>query len=133
VGSKRKLLVGVALAAVVAGGLIAFLLRWFGSRQGGTALEERRAAPDPEALKAAKDGNASPRVGFQMDRLEEVKQANFKPVVEYLSYIQVQRGGGESLVFVRERDLSALASLAGVEREEFVDQFKRMGVLVSMN
>ncbi len=96
-------------------------------------LEERRAAPDPEALKAAQEPNSSSRVGFQMDRLDEVKQANFKPVVEYLSYIQVQRGGAESLVFVRERDLSALASLAGVEREEFVDQFKRMGVLVSMN
>ncbi|MGH2705520.1 MAG: hypothetical protein ACRDJ4_10630 [Actinomycetota bacterium] len=130
-GSKRRLLAG-ALAAIVAGAVVA-LLRWLRSRQRAPMLEERRAAPDPEALKAAQEPNSSSRVGFQMDRLDEVKQANFKPVVEYLSYIQVQRGGAESLVFVRERDLSALASLAGVEREEFVDQFKRMGVLVSMN
>lgn len=93
---------------------------------------ERRSDPDPESLRAGAKGE-SPRVGFDIGRLESVKQANYKPVVQYLSYIQVQRGAGESLIFVRNRDLDALASLAGVTRDDFVDEFKKMGVLLSMN
>jgi hypothetical protein len=93
---------------------------------------ERRAHSDPEALRALVDGSAL-RVGLDLDRLKELKSANFRPLMEYLGYIQVQRGASETLLFVRLKDLDELADLAGQSREEFVKQFKKLGVLLSMN
>ncbi|MEA2503957.1 MAG: hypothetical protein QOG36_1000 [Actinomycetota bacterium] len=93
---------------------------------------ERRARPDPEALRALVDGSVL-RVGLDLERLKELKSANFRPLMEYLGYIQVQRGGSETLLFVRLKDLDELADLAGQSREEFVKQFKKLGVLLSMN
>ena len=58
---------------------------------------------------------------------------NYKPLMEYLGYIQVQRGGDETLLFVRMKDLDEMAALAGQSREEFLKQFKKLGVLLSMN
>lgn len=72
-------------------------------------------------------------MGFDVERLQTLKEANYKPLMEYLQYIQVQRGGSDTLVFVRTRDLDQLAGLVGQSRDEFLKQFKRLGVLLSMN
>jgi hypothetical protein len=93
---------------------------------------ERRSRSDPEALQALVDGTAS-RVGLDLGRLKELKSVNYKPLMEYLGYIQVQRGGNETLLFVRMKDLDEMADLAGESREELVKQFKKLGVLLSMN
>lgn len=93
---------------------------------------ERRAESDPDALKALVEGSVS-RVGLDLERLKELKSANYKPLMEYLGYIQVQRGGNETLLFVRMRDLDEMAVLAGQSRDEFVRQFRKLGVLLSMN
>lgn len=93
---------------------------------------ERRSRSDPEALQALAEGTVT-RVGLDLDRLKELKSANYKPLMEYLGYIQVQRGGNETLLFVRMKDLDQLADLAGQSRDEFVKQFRRLGVLLSMN
>ena len=96
------------------------------------AITERRAQPDPEALKAAtKPANSRP--GLDLDRLKSLPSARYQPLTEYLSYIQVKRGESESLVFVRESDIDALAKMTGESRENFVKEFKRLGVLISMN
>ena len=100
--------------------------------QNGHALRERRSRSDPEALKALVDGSVS-RIGLDLERLKELKSANYKPLMEYLGYIQVQRGGDETLLFVRMKDLDEMAALAGQSREEFLKQFKKLGVLLSMN
>ena len=93
---------------------------------------ERRSRSDPEALQALVDGTAS-RVGLDLGRLKELKSVNYKPLMEYLGYIQVQRGGNETLLFVRMKDLDEMADLAGESRDELVKQFKKLGVLLSMN
>jgi len=106
-------------------------------RQDGPALDEapiqeRRAEPDPEALKAAaKPTNHRP--GLDLERLKSLPSSAYQPLTEYLSYIQVKRGETESLVFVRESDIDALAKMTGESRENFVKEFKRLGVLISMN
>jgi len=98
----------------------------------GHPLVERRSRSDPEALQALVDGTAS-RVGLDLGRLKELKSVNYKPLMEYLGYIQVQRGGNETLLFVRLKDLDEMADLAGESRDELVKQFKKLGVLLSMN
>lgn len=95
------------------------------------AIEERRAEPDPVALKAAAKPHHRP--GLDLERLKSLPSASYQPLTEYLSYIQVKRGETESLVFVRESDIDALAKMTGESRENFVKEFKRLGVLISMN
>jgi hypothetical protein len=93
---------------------------------------ERRAQPDPVALKAAtKPSNHRP--GLDLERLKSLPSGKYQPLTEYLSYIQVKRGESESLVFVRESDIDALAKMTGESRDNFVKEFKRLGVLISMN
>jgi hypothetical protein len=102
-------------------------------RTNGTgSLVERRSQSDPDALKALVEGTTS-RIGFDLERLNHLKEANYKPLMEYLQYIQVQRGGADTLVFVRTRDLDELAGMVGQSRDEFVRQSKRLGILLSMN
>ncbi|MDQ4149290.1 MAG: hypothetical protein M3164_04765 [Actinomycetota bacterium] len=93
--------------------------------------QERRSEPDPEALAAAADPPA--RVGLDLERLKELPSADYKPLTEYLTYIQVKRGETQSLIFVRQRDLETLAEMTGESKENFVKEFKRLGVLLSMN
>lgn len=93
---------------------------------------ERRSQPDREALRALVDG-ASSRVGLDLERLRQLGEANYHPLVEYLEYIQLQRGETETLVFVRQRDIEKLAVLAGEAREDFVKRFSRLGIVLSMN
>jgi hypothetical protein len=45
----------------------------------------------------------------------------------------VQRGENETLLFVRMKDLDEMADLAGQSRDELLKQFKKLGVLLSMN
>jgi hypothetical protein len=94
-------------------------------------VQERRAEPDPEALAVA----ASPPrpIGLDLDRLKELPSSAYKPLTEYLTYIQVKGGETQSLIFVRQRDLEALAAMTGETKENFVKEFKRLGVLLSMN
>jgi hypothetical protein len=141
----------VLVGAGVAGGAALVLLRFRRSARRGfptagappvstnglTGLNghppvERRSRSDPEALQALVDGTAS-RVGLDLSRLKELKSVNYKPLMEYLGYIQVQRGGNETLLFVRMKDLDEMADLAGESRDELVKQFKKLGVLLSMN
>ena len=95
-------------------------------------IQERRAEPDPEALKAAAKAT-NHRPGLDLERLKSLPSSAYQPLTEYLSYIQVKRGETESLVFVRESDIDALAKMTGESRENFVKEFKRLGVLISMN
>ena len=133
------------LGAGVAGGAALVLVRLRkGGRKGfpaagapsvspnGHPPVERRARSDPEALQALVDGTTS-RVGLDLGRLKQLKSVNYTPLMEYLGYIQVQRGGNETLLFVRMKDLDEMADLAGQSRDELVKQFKRLGVLLSMN
>jgi hypothetical protein len=142
----------VLVGAGVAGGAAVVLLRLKSVRQrfpsagppsagppsvspnglNGHAPVERRSRSDPEALQAMVDGSAS-RVGLDLGRLKELKSVNYKPLMEYLGYIQVQRGENETLLFVRMKDLDEMADLAGESRDELIKQFKKLGVLLSMN
>lgn len=96
------------------------------------AIQERRAQPDPVALQAAAKP-ISHRPGLDLERLKSLPSSSYHPLTEYLSYIQVKRGETESLVFVRESDIDALANMTGESRDNFVKEFKRLGVLISMN
>jgi hypothetical protein len=99
---------------------------------GEMVVRERRADPDPVALAAAKSGQVA-RPGLDLERLKALPSASYQPLTEYLTYIQVKRGETESLVFVRASDIDALAALTGESKENFVKEFKRLGVLISMN
>lgn len=99
---------------------------------GEAVIKERRAEPDPVALAAASSGGTS-RPGLDLERLKALPSAAYHPLTEYLSYIQVKRGETESLVFVRASDIDALAALTGESKDNFVKEFKRLGVLISMN
>ncbi len=139
---KRKRLFKLGILASAA----YFVKQWFDSRRteatnvsevaaGAGAVErapERRSNPDPEALESASKGETG-AFGFDIERLKSLEASTYKPVVEYLSYIQVQRGDDTSIVFVRERDVESLAALTGESREKFVDEFQQLGVLLSMN
>lgn len=139
---KRKRLLKIGIFATAA----YFVKRWFVSQRtevttvtevaaGAGAAErapERRSNPDPEALESANKGETG-GFGFDIERLKSLEASTYKPVVEYLSYIQVQRGDDTSIVFVRERDVESLAALTGESREKFVHEFQQLGVLLSMN
>jgi hypothetical protein len=92
---------------------------------------ERRSSPDPVALERLTKGEAA-RLGMDIEKLKEMG-ASFQPLIEYLTYIQVQRGDQESLVFVRNDDVDALASLAESEPGAFVEELRKLGVVLSMN
>lgn len=136
---KRLLKLGILASAAY------FVKQWFDSRRAEDtfvteaapdaaieAVPERRSNPDPEALESASKGEGG-AFGFDIERLKGLQASTYKPVVEYLSYIQVQRGDDTSIVFVRERDVESLAALTGESREKFVDEFQQLGVLLSMN
>lgn len=120
-----------------AGGLVVIGLAawWAISRLRGDSgvlrWMERRAQPDPEALEAREKRVAGP--SFDLDRLKELETVGHKPLVEYLTYIQVRRKEGDSLLFVRNRDVDVLAALAGTTRQEFVEEYQKLGVLLSLN
>lgn len=132
---KRALKVMFALTGVATGLWVA--TRVLAARRRTTEPEaplfERRADPDPDALKAMSNGNFD-RIGLNVSKLKELETNTYKPLVQYLTAIQVKRGEqGETLLFVRQRDLDALAELSGDSPDGFVKNFRELGILMSMN
>ena len=130
-----KLIRSMILSAV-AGATVVWLARNAPRTRAGTAAQdspvERRADPDPDALVAA---SLTDRVGVDVSRMKDLAVPQLQPLVEYLTYIQVQRGGAtESLVFVRSRDMEAMAGIAGApDGSSLMNEFQRLGVAVTMN
>ncbi|MEO7804319.1 MAG: hypothetical protein ABIS18_08075 [Actinomycetota bacterium] len=91
---------------------------------------ERRSDSDPEALRAL---GSSKKLAVNMEKLQSLPQAKFKPLVEYLTGIQSQRGENHSLVFVRSNELDLIASLAGESEEGVLAGFEELGVVMSTN
>lgn len=102
-----------------------------GPEDASEGLQERRSEPDPIALKRMTQGEAA-KLGMDIEKLKEMG-ASFQPLIEYLTYIQVQRGDNESLVFVRGKDVDALAELVEADPGAFVEELQKLGVMLSMN
>jgi hypothetical protein len=69
-----------------------------------------------------------------MDKLRSLAAASYRPIVQYLTAIEMKRGGDpSSLLFIRKRDLEDMAGLLRDSPEELVQKFRQLGVLVSMN
>jgi hypothetical protein len=76
----------------------------------------------------------SGRPGIDMDKLRSLAAASYRPIVQYLTAIEMKRGGDpSSLLFIRKRDLEEMAGLLRDSPEELVQKFRQLGVLVSMN
>lgn len=134
---KKIIRLAFLFAGVAAGSWVAARLlharRGRQSAEAGLPLLERRADPDPESLAAKSDGRFD-RIGLDVDRLKDLESSSYKPLVQYLTAIQVKRGEvGETLLFVRQKDLDALAKLSGDSPQGFVKQFRELGILMSMN
>lgn len=101
----------------------------------------RRTAPElftPETTPPAgdrrgrvEDRGHAPSVGLDLTRLKDAR--GFEPVVQYLTYIQGQRGEGSHLLFVRYDDLDAMASIDGEPTPAFLERLEQLGVVVSTN
>jgi len=124
----------VALIAGIAGGISAIRSKVGSPVSGGVSNRppDRRSEPDPQALEALSSGEVE-RVALNVEQLKQMNPEAYEPLVEYLTYIQIQRGENQSLVFVRQRDLDELAEMVGEPRDEFVEKFEQLGVLLSMN
>jgi hypothetical protein len=92
-----------------------------------SAVEDRRqvrqGTPDDR-------GRAS-SFGLDLERLRDT--SGFEPVVQYLTYIQEQRGDASHLLFVRYDDLDAMASIDGRPTPTFLERLEQLGVVVSNN
>lgn len=93
------------------------------------ARPERRAVPDTEALSA----DSQDAVALDLERLTSLKSSSYKPLADHLTAIRIRRGSEESLLFVRKRDVDDLAALVGSTQEEFLENFRKLGVVVSLN
>lgn len=103
-------------------------------RRGAGTIQpvERRAEPDPGALEAMMNGGTR-RVGLDLEQIQQLNPDAYQPLVEYLTYIQVQRGDNSTLVFVRDRDIETIAEMLNQTKEEFMERFEKLGVMLSMN
>lgn len=102
------------------------------------------SGPAPPATTGA---SASPeprrRTGSVADRgrvqsyavdLERLRgHGEFEPVMEYLTYIQSQRGDDSHLLFVRNDDIDRLAELEGDTADRFLERLDHLGVVISNN
>lgn len=79
----------------------------------------------------AEDRGQAPSVGLDLARLKDTR--GFEPVVQYLTYIQAQRGERSHLLFVRYDDLDAMASIDGEPTPSFLERLEQLGVVVSTN
>lgn len=144
----RTLLAGLLLG-VLAGLLVARLRR---SRLSGTDSHAGEPAPEdgPRGPSASgqvpdipvrvasrersgtpADRGAAPAYGLDLEKLRE--SADLEPTVEYLTYVQSQRGDSTHLLFVRHNDLDAMAELEGQTVEGFLERLDQLGVVVSRN
>lgn len=85
--------------------------------------EERRGSPA--------DRGRGEAIGFDVERLRG--QEGLEPLVQYLTYIQSERGEHSHLLFVRQDDLAAMAAVEGQDLDGFLDRLDSLGVLVSQN
>lgn len=80
------------------------------------------------------DRGAIGGVAVDVDRLRTAGGGGLEPVVQYLTYIQTQRGEDQShLMFVRYDDLDALAEHEGTGTPAFLERLDQLGVVVSNN
>lgn len=95
------------------------------------APTERRETPDPVALSS----QISEKFAIDTAKLlSRFKEGAYLPLSEYLTAIRVKRGErDEGLLFVRRNDVDALAALAGTTQEEFLNNFRNLGIVVSLN
>lgn len=92
---------------------------------------EPTTPPARERRGRAEDRGHAPSVGLDLARLKDTR--GFEPVVQYLTYIQAQRGEGSHLLFVRYDDLDAMASIDGEPTPSFLERLEQLGVVVSTN
>ena len=127
---RRRLYVWVTvltglMTAMAAAGMFLIRRRRGGIAPSGVVEAGRERAGSPA------DRGRQPTYGIDVDRLRG--SGNFQPAVEYLTYIQSQRGIDESLLFIRRDDLEALAALDGGDAEEYLRRLQQLGVVVSNN
>lgn len=80
------------------------------------------------------DRGHSETIAVDVDRLRTRGEGGLEPVVQYLTYVQTQRGDeGGHLMFVRYADLDAMAEMEGVETRTFLERLDQLGVVVSNN
>jgi hypothetical protein len=113
------------------------------------ALAARRSRHDPQVFDTghlppvaparARRGTPADRgrvdtVALDLERLRTSGDSDLEPVVEYLTYIQSQRGEDTGhLTFVRYDDLDAMADREGVDTPAFLERLDQLGVVVSNN
>jgi len=114
----------------------------------GVAVRRRRAALDeieeevsefastiaPGVPHRRAEDEQGDGVGLAID-ISQLRRAgeDNAPAVEYLEYIQVQRGNSDSLLFVRREDVGALATIYGLTSEDLESRFRSLGVIYSHN
>ena len=132
---RGRILIVAVVAAMLAVAAVAF---GRGRRRPALApagvVESSPAQPAPSQGRRGTpaDRGRAPVVGIDVERLRGEEE--FQPAVEYLTYIQMQRGQtGEHLLFVRNEDLDAIAALEGAEAMEFIQRLQQLGVIVSNN
>jgi hypothetical protein len=127
---RRRLFVWVTVLTGLLAGLAAAALVVIRRRRGGIAPSGVVEA-DRERAGSPADRGRQPTYGIDVERLRG--SGTFEPAVEYLTYIQSQRGVQESLLFIRRDDLEALAALDGGDAEQFLERLQQLGVVVSNN
>lgn len=123
------------LAAVVVGGTIAELIRRRASRMDAGELFEAERYPVIPAP-SERPGDASSRghaTAYALDVEQLRGDRHLEPVVEYLTYIQSQRGDESHILFVRYDDLDLLARRQGEQVTTFLERLDQLGVVVSNN
>lgn len=134
--TPRRALASLLLvaAAVAAGGAIVGLVRR-SRREPPTWVFTDAPLPPVAPLReregGPRDRGTGPVYGLDVDRIKQ--ESGFEPVVQYLTYIQSQRGEGSHLLFVRHDDLDAMASLEGQRTPAFLRRLDQLGVVVSNN
>ena len=82
--------------------------------------------------RAAAAGARGQDAAVQLD-LDRALAGRVEPVVEFLTFVQEQRGDTSHLLFVRYDDLDALAAAEGQQVAEFLSRLDQLGVVVSTN
>ena len=122
-------LIGVAAAAA---GTAAFLV-----------VRARRPGQAALGPSGVVESNSTPRRGSPKDRGRTAAYAldvdrlrardELEPVVQYLTFIQSQRGEESHLLFIRYEDIDAMAALEGNSVPTFLERLDQLGVVVSNN
>lgn len=131
--TRGRWLVAAAAALGAVGGVAAFLRRR--RRLDSSEVFAEEPVP-PVALPTERTGSPAARgrvdsYGLDLDALRHAR--GFEPVVEYLTYIQSQRGDESHLLFVRYDDLDVLARREGQPVTTFLERLDQLGVVVSNN